>query len=84
MYRAHFYQQEGELENAISTLEAVYELTPDSPIPLFLATEWLVAAGDPERARVIYEKASAVVADSRKNYAEYTGRIDVLLDTGSR
>ncbi|MEA2094341.1 MAG: hypothetical protein U9P11_07245, partial [Pseudomonadota bacterium] len=84
MYRAHFYQREGELENAISTLDEVYELTPDSPIPLFLATEWLIASGDPERARVIYEKASAVVSDSRKNYAEYTDRIDVLLDTSSR
>jgi len=81
MYRAHYYHRENQGEEAISALEKAFSALPDTPIPLFLATEWLLEAGELERARAMYQRARAVSGGDVK-YKEFTDRIDALFNQG--
>jgi tetratricopeptide (TPR) repeat protein len=80
LYRAHYlYRQEG-LEAALPALEAAFRAVNDNPVPLFLATEWLLDAGQDERARGFYARALQVVQDSRYDYSTFTGSIGRRLE----
>lgn len=80
LYRAHYLQRLEGLDAALTALEAAFSVDSANPVPLFLATEWLLDAGQVERARSVYARALWVVADSHHDYSDFTGPIGARLD----
>lgn len=79
-YKAHYlYQMAGRHEEAIKVLEKAYETQTKSPIPLFLATEWLIEMERPEKARATYERALQGLDSKEHGYATYTNTIEQKL-----
>jgi tetratricopeptide (TPR) repeat protein len=75
MYRAHFLHRDNDLDAAIMSLEESYKLQPDTPLPLFLATEWLLDAGQVERAREQFQRAMKMANGSIKDYSSLSDPI---------
>jgi hypothetical protein len=71
VYKAYFIHKSGNLENALAELEQGYKAAPSSPMPLFLATEWLLDSGDKARARQYYQRALAASDENKAITAEY-------------
>jgi hypothetical protein len=71
IYQAHIFHQTGQNPQSLQALEAAFKASPDSPMPFFLATEWLLDEGDKERAKVYYQRAIAASDMSRAITAEY-------------
>ncbi|HSI22790.1 MAG TPA: hypothetical protein VK959_07190 [Methylophilaceae bacterium] len=71
MYRAHIFHQIGQPVQAIQSLDAAAKAAPESPMPLFLATEWLLDQGDKKRAKAYYQRAIAASDMDRAISAEY-------------
>jgi hypothetical protein len=71
VYKAYFQKKSGELEDSFLTLEQAFGTAPLSPMPLFLAADWLIDAGDKARARQYYQRAIAASDPKRAITAEY-------------
>ncbi len=69
MYRAHFQHRENDLEGALLSLEESYKRQPGTPMPLFLATEWLLDERQVERAREQFQRAMRVAEGSHNDYS---------------
>ena len=50
-------------------LQEASQRHPDTPMPLFLATEWLLDAGQTERARQQFQRALQLAAGTREDYS---------------
>lgn len=71
VYRAYFSHESGQLEEALAELEQAFTSAPWSPMPLFLATEWLLDSGDKARAKQYYQRALAASDENKAMTAEY-------------
>lgn len=80
LYQAQYYWELGERDKAIATLDKTFNAEQDNPIPLFLATEWLIDLGD-KRALSYFSKAKAVAKVSRHSYDRFIHDIDKKLKT---
>lgn len=72
MYRAHYLHRLDGVDAALPALEAAFAAVQDNPVPLFLATEWLLDAGQAGRAQAVYARALAVAAASGRDYTDFT------------
>jgi tetratricopeptide (TPR) repeat protein len=69
MYRAHYLHKAQDLEAALTSLQEASQRHPETPMPLFLATEWLLDAGQTERARQQFQRALQLAAGTREDYS---------------
>lgn len=76
VYRAHIQHQTGQHPQAIQSLDAAFIAWPTSPMPLFLATEWLLDEGDKARAKVYYQRAIAASNRESAITAEYVSHFE--------
>jgi tetratricopeptide (TPR) repeat protein len=76
VYQSHIYHQTGRLSEAIQSLEAAFTASPTSPMPLFLATEWLLNEGDKARAKVYYQRALAASKRESAITSEYISHFE--------
>jgi hypothetical protein len=79
LYRAHYLQQLDGVEAALPALEAAMDAVGDNPVPLFLATEWLLDADQVARASGIYARALQVAEGSGRDYSDFTVQIGARL-----
>ncbi|MCI0401857.1 MAG: hypothetical protein L0Y67_03840 [Gammaproteobacteria bacterium] len=75
VYKAHYLWLLKRPNEAIATLDEGHKLVTDDPIPLFLASEWLIELGDTERASAYYARATAVSRNSLMDYTPFMERI---------
>ena len=68
IYRSHYLWSLHQPEMAIAALEDAHQKTPIDPMPLLLATEWLVQLDQFERAKAYYARAVEVAESSRFSY----------------
>lgn len=71
IYKAYFVQKSDNTEHAITILDQAFITAPDSPMPLFIATEWLLNMGDKDRAKQYYQRAIIASDNERAITAEY-------------
>jgi hypothetical protein len=83
LYRAHFLHRLDDLEAALPALEAAAGTGSENPVPLFLATEWLLDAGQVERAAGFYARALQMAEGSRHDFSGFTGPIGARLATAA-
>lgn len=79
LYKAHYQHMNKQFEEALQTLETTYALEPDNPIPLFLACEWKIDAGDLTAAHAYFRRAVAIANSSHKNYSYFIDPIAARL-----
>jgi tetratricopeptide (TPR) repeat protein len=79
VYRAHIHHQIGQHPQAIQSLDAAFIALPASPMPLFLATEWLLDEGDKARAQVYYQRALAASKRESAITMEYISHFEKRL-----
>ncbi len=79
LYRAHYLHRLGGVEAALPALEAAFNARQGNPVPLFLATEWLLDDGQPARAAEVYARALASAKASRSDYDSFTKPIEARL-----
>ena len=79
IYLAHYKHDAGRLATALATLRQASGFEQDTPIPLLLGTEWLLDAGEVERAQQWYAEALEIVAISHHDFTEYTREIEARL-----
>ena len=72
-----------DLEAALPALEAAAGTGSENPVPLFLATEWLLDAGQVERAAGFYARALQMAEGSRHDFSGFTGPIGARLATAA-
>lgn len=75
LYQAQYLWELGERDKAIATLDKIFDIEQDNPIPLFLATEWLIDLND-KRASTYFSKAKAVAKASGHSYNNFIYDID--------
>lgn len=71
VYKAYYQRKSGELEQALSTLEEAYAAARTSPMPLFLATDWLLDTNDKVRGRQYYQRAIVAANPNKATTVEY-------------
>jgi len=76
VYRAHIQHQTGQHSQAIQSLDAAFIAWPSSPMPLFLATEWILDEGDKARAKVYYQRALAASKRESAITTEYSSHFE--------
>jgi len=76
MYKAHYLHRDGDLEAAVEALEQGYSHRQDNPVPLFLGVEWLLDAGQHERARKQFQRAMTVAHTSGRDYSKFLVSIE--------
>jgi protein O-mannosyl-transferase len=76
VYQAHIHHQTGQHSQAIQSLDAAFMSWQPSPMPLFLATEWLLDEGDKARAKVYYQRALAGSKRESAITAEYISHFE--------
>jgi hypothetical protein len=79
LYRAHYLHRLEGVEAALPALEAAFNARQEHPVPLFLATEWLLDEGQPVRAAEVYARALASAKASRSDYDSFTKPIEARL-----
>lgn len=80
LYKAHYLYQEQKIQAALEALDRSYKVQPDNPIPLFLAAEWLITAGDIDKARNYFSKGQDVAVKSHRDYSEFLMAIENRLN----
>jgi hypothetical protein len=68
MYKAHYEWRQDRWHEAIATLDEAHRVVSEDPVPLFLASEWLIELGDIEGANNYYARAVAISEDSLMDY----------------
>ena len=76
MYKAHYQHRDGRLEAALVTLREVARHQPGTPVPLLLGTEWLLDAGEIDRARSWYADAQPILAGHAHDFTALTRGIE--------
>lgn len=76
IYKAYYQRKSGELEQALSTLEEAYAAARTSPMPLFLAADWLLDANDNARGRQYYRRAIVAANPDKATTAEYIAHFE--------
>jgi hypothetical protein len=66
---------------ALVALEEANRVTPDDPIPLFLAAEWSLNLNQLERARSYFVRAAEVAESSRFSFQEFIDTIGDALES---
>lgn len=84
IYKAYFLRKSGSLETAIATLESAFRISQNSAMPLFIATEWLLDAGDKARAKQYYQRALAAAGESQAITDEYRAHFKNRIAPGSK
>jgi tetratricopeptide (TPR) repeat protein len=69
MYKAHYEWRQNRWHEAIATLDEAHRVVSEDPVPLFLASEWLVELGDIEGANNYYARAVAISEDLLMDYS---------------
>ena len=75
IYKAHYLWRRGESEKAIASLMNTQKMLPDDPVPLFLASEWLISLNEISRAHVVYERAVQIAAQSNTDYSTFVASV---------
>jgi len=65
MYVGHLRHALGDAAGAITALEAAYRVLPANPVPLLLAADWRLDAGELDAARALYARARTVGSPGR-------------------
>jgi len=71
IYKAHLLYATSNYDAAISTLESAASLDPNEPLPLFLATHWMIEHHDIARARATFQRARQVASTNEIKYRDY-------------
>ncbi|WP_295393314.1 hypothetical protein [uncultured Thiodictyon sp.] len=69
MYVGHLRHDLGDGTGAMAALEAAFAALPANPLPLLLAANWRLDAGQVDAARALYDRARAVGAPGRLDLA---------------
>lgn len=80
LYKAHYLYQDKKIDAALAALERSYSARTDNPIPLFLAAEWMLTAGDLDKARNFFSRGKKVAVKSSRDYSEFTTSIEKRLN----
>lgn len=75
LYMAHFYHAESDLVGAIGALEQAFLRKTSWPVPLFLATEWLLDAGQTARARNYFDQAKLAAESHPARFEQFVDDI---------
>jgi hypothetical protein len=75
MYKAHYLHREKQYLSAVKQLDNAFNEYDINPVPLFLASEWLLDIGDLDSARKYYVNAVMVSESSGKNYSELINQV---------
>lgn len=81
LYRAHYLHRLGGTNAALPALESAFSVREDNPLPLFLATEWLIDDGRVRQAGEVYARAKVAADASRQDYSGFTNAIEARLAT---
>jgi hypothetical protein len=76
LYRAHYLHATGKFDTAVKLLEELSHTYPSKPIPLFLATEWLIEQGSIGPAREMFSRALAAAKENGRNYSNIIESIE--------
>lgn len=79
MYVAHYRNRQGDTAAAIATLREAYDAIPGHPVPLFLAVEWLLDAGQIVEARTMFRRAREVAEASPRDFSHFVSGIEERL-----
>ena len=75
IYKAHYLYKTGKFETALAALDMAFRAYDSNPVPLFLATEWLIEAKDKVRAEKYFALAQAIAEKSRQDFSAPINRI---------
>ena len=84
IYKAHYLHQAHDYDAAIAALDTCYRVVPGDPLPLFLATEWLLDRGNIPKAREYYAAAATAAKKTGMNYSNLTTPIERRLAESPR
>ncbi len=84
LYRAHYLNGQGRQEQAIAALHDAHAVKPRNPMPLFLATEWLIDRGALEQAQSEFARAVQAAEASRFSYQAPVERVRARLERARR
>ena len=76
LYNAQYQWKLGKKLNALSALERAHLLKQDTPIPLFLKTEWLIEMRNIQQAKISFSRAKEIAAASKFSYDELISKIN--------
>jgi len=69
MYKAHYLHKEKRLDDAIHALDDSFHEYNLNPVPLLLASEWLIDSSQYALAKKYYQQAHEITLNSRRDYS---------------
>jgi hypothetical protein len=81
IYLAHYRYRAGRLEPALQALEQAFRARRSSPVPLYLASQWLIDAGQLARAEEYLQRGSAVDRRHQERHRELAADVAARLHT---
>jgi tetratricopeptide (TPR) repeat protein len=82
MYKAHYLHREKKYILAVRQLDRAFDEYASNPVPLFLASEWLLDVGNMGVAKKYYHSALEVAKQSGKNYSELIKQVGSRFQNG--